>query len=91
MTPLGFDLKVTCHAHFIRLTTRALRAFSNQLEDVNTKRPPTGGFSICELTVSQVEPLFDSVIRTYYKLDELGIKEVDGQIIFIDNMEVSHE
>ena len=44
-----------------------------------------------ELTVSQVEPLFDSVIRTYYKLDELGIKEVDGQIVFIDNMEVSHE
>jgi len=45
----------------------------------------------CELTVSQVEPLFDSVIRTYYKLDELGIKEVDGQIVFIDNMEVNHE
>jgi len=44
-----------------------------------------------ELTVSQVEPLFDSVIRTYYKLDELGIREVDGQIIFIDNMEVSDE
>ncbi len=47
--------------------------------------------SFGELTVSQVEPLFDSVIRTYYKLDELGIKEVDGQIVFIDNMEVSHE
>lgn len=46
---------------------------------------------ICELTVSQVEPLFDSVIRTYYKLNELGIKEVDGKIVFIDNMEVSHE
>ncbi len=46
---------------------------------------------IGELTVSQVEPLFDSVIRTYYKLDELGIKEVDGEIVFIDNMEVSHE
>lgn len=48
-------------------------------------------FDSCELIVSQVEPLFDSVIRTYYKLDELGIKEVDGQIVFIDNMEVSHE
>lgn len=47
--------------------------------------------NVCELTVSQVEPLFDSVIRTYYKLDELGIKEVDGEIVFIDNMEVSHE
>lgn len=48
-------------------------------------------FLSSELSVSQVEPLFDSVIRTYYKLDELGIKEVDGQIVFIDNMEVSHE
>ena len=46
---------------------------------------------LCEPTVSQVEPLFDSVITTYYKLEELGIQEVDGKIEFIDNLEVNHE
>mgnify|MGYP001175083987 CR=1 FL=1 len=55
------------------------------------RHKPLGQPSLGVLTVSQVEPLFNSVIRTYYKLDELGIKEVDGQIVFIDNMEVSHE
>lgn len=48
-------------------------------------------FDSCELTVSQVEPLFDSVIKTYYKLQELGIQEVNGKIVYIDTMEVSHE
>lgn len=42
-------------------------------------------------TVPPVEPLFDSVIKTYYKLQELGIQEVDGKIVFIDNMEMEHE
>lgn len=58
---------------------------------IATKNAALWRHILCELTVSQVEPLFDSVIRTYYKLDELGIKEVDGQIVFIDNMEVSYE
>jgi hypothetical protein len=44
-----------------------------------------------EPTVPQVEPIFDSVIKTYYKLQELGIQEVNGKIVFIDTMEVSHE
>jgi len=34
-----------------------------------------------------VEPLFESVIQTYYKLQELGITEVDGKIVFVDDME----
>jgi len=38
-----------------------------------------------------VEPLFESVIKTYYKLEELGVTEVDGKIVFIDKMEVNHE
>jgi len=35
-----------------------------------------------------VEPLLDSVIKTYYKLQELGIQEVDGKIVFLDELEV---
>lgn len=66
-------------------TVKLAPLFKLKDQSVTTQNLP------CELTVSQVEPLFDSVIRTYYKLDELGIKEVDGQIVFIDNMEVSHE
>ena len=46
---------------------------------------------MCEPTVPQVEPIFDSVIKTYYKLQELGIQEVNGKIVFIDNMEVDNE
>jgi hypothetical protein len=42
---------------------------------------------ICEPIVPPVEPLFESVIKTYYKLEELGITEVDGKIVFVDNME----
>lgn len=44
-----------------------------------------------EPTVPQVELIFDSVIKTYYKLQELGIQEVNGKIVFIDNMEVKNE
>lgn len=44
-----------------------------------------------EPTVPQVEPIFDSVIKTYYKLQELGFTEVNGKIVFIDNMEVNNE
>lgn len=47
--------------------------------------------NVCEPTVLQVELLFDSVIKTYYKLQELGIQEVNGKIVYIDNMGVSHE
>jgi hypothetical protein len=59
------------------------------LRVINTKRPPCGGFSICESLFTG-----GTLIRQCYgdyKLDELGIKEVDGEIVFIDNMEVSHE
>jgi hypothetical protein len=35
-----------------------------------------------------MELIFESVIKTYYKLQELGIVEIDGKIVFIDNMEV---
>ena len=40
-----------------------------------------------EPIVPPVEPLFESVIKTYYKLEELGITEVDGKIVFVDDME----
>ena len=69
----------------------ALRSIANFSEVTNTKRPPRGGFIICEPTVPQVEPIFDSVIKTYYKLQELGFTEVNGKIVFIDNMEVNNE
>lgn len=38
---------------------------------------------------SQVELIFNSVIKTYYKLQELGVVEIDGKIVFIDNLEVN--
>ena len=42
---------------------------------------------LCEPIVPPVEPLFDSVIKTCYKLQELGITDVDGKIVFVDDME----
>jgi hypothetical protein len=41
-----------------------------------------------EHTVSQlqVELLFDTVIKTYFKLKELGFTEVDGKIVFMDDL-----
>jgi len=35
-----------------------------------------------------MELVFESVIKTYYKLQELGIIKIDGKIVFIDNIEV---
>jgi len=35
-----------------------------------------------------VELIFESVIKTYYKLQELGFTEVDDKIVFMDEMEV---
>lgn len=35
----------------------------------------------CEPTVPPLEHLLDSVIKTYYKLQELGIQEINGKII----------
>jgi len=35
-----------------------------------------------------VEPVFDSVLKTYYKLQELGVQEVNGKIVYIDDVEV---
>ena len=46
-------------------------------------------FIICELTVPQVEPLLNSLIEVYYKLRELGVQEVNGKIVYIDDVEVS--
>jgi len=34
-----------------------------------------------------VEPLFQNLIDTCAKLKELGLTEVNGKIIFIDNQE----
>jgi len=45
---------------------------------------------MCGLNGSQVEPIFDSLIKTYLKLIELGFTKIDNKIIFIDQ-EVSHE
>lgn len=44
----------------------------------------------CEPNVPRVEHLLDSVLKTYYKLQELGIQEVDGKIIFLDEVEVEN-
>ncbi len=42
------------------------------------------------LNGSQVEPLFDSLIKTYLKLIEIGFTKIDNKIIFIDE-KVNHE
>jgi hypothetical protein len=46
-------------------------------------------FQNCLLPLSepdglQVEYLLDILIETYQKLKELGVREVDGKIVFID-------
>ena len=36
---------------------------------------------MCGLNGSQVEPLFESLIKTYFKLIELGFTKIDDQIV----------
>ena len=39
----------------------------------------------CEPVVQNLEPLFNSLIKTYYKLIELGLTKVNGKVTFINN------
>jgi len=43
--------------------------------------------NLSEPTVPNLELVTDSLIKTYYKLIELGFVEVDGIITIIDNQE----
>ena len=38
------------------------------------------------LNGSSLEPIFNYLIKTYYKLNELGITETNGKIVFVDKM-----
>jgi len=38
----------------------------------------------CGPNGSRLEPLFDCLIKTYYKLNELGITQANGKIVFVD-------
>jgi len=44
-----------------------------------------------ELAVPRVEPIFDSVIKTYYKLQELGFIEIGDQVGYNSNTETNHD
>lgn len=43
---------------------------------------------MCEPTVPQVEPIIDSILKTYYRLQELGFTELDGKVVFVDDEEI---
>jgi hypothetical protein len=46
---------------------------------------------VCELTVPRVEHLLASIIKTYYKLQELGFTYHNGRIEVIDTEEVEND
>ena len=51
------------------------------------RHKPLGQPSLGEPAVQNLEPLFDSLIKTYYKLIEIGLTKVNGKVTFLNTKE----
>jgi hypothetical protein len=49
------------------------------------------GWIFGEPTVPQVEHLFESILKTYTRLQELGFTYYNGKIVVIDTKEVEND
>lgn len=65
--------------------------FESRYKIINKKTPHKGESFVCEPSGFRVEHLFESILKTYTRLQELGFTYYNGKIVVIDVEEVKND